>query len=399
MPDFGLEELLHPVRAFAFSQEYFDKQPLFSKRSAPSYHEALFSLAEMDRFHHASRLQYTQVFAIDSQRKIATEEYADAHGQVDAMRLFNLYEEGATIVYRGVDAYCPAVAALCRSVEKYFNAPFSANVYWAPAGGRAFPVHYDANNVFALQISGSKQWRVYHPQIQLPLRDEHCYDALPDESPLAQYTLDAGDMLYVPRGFPHLVSAVDQPSLHISLYSFPYTWLDVLQRAVAEALKKDAAFRASLPVGFLGANHEALQETFSTMIERLSKTASLEPALSSIKHELLAARSACFENPRESVRQAHALSQHSWIESRKDLLYSIETHPDAIRLVGQGVAIAFDPSALPGLVFALQTPRFQIWELPGPADAEGKMDLTQTLVLNGFVTVSGPQALQKSGTS
>lgn len=387
MPDFGLEELLRPVDAHAFSLEHFEKKPLFLRRSAASYHASLFSLEDMDRLHLLSRPQYTQVFAIDSRRKIATEEYADARGQVDAVRLFKLFEEGATVVYRNVDAYCGAVATLCRSMEKSFNSPFSANVYWAPAGGRAFPVHYDANNVFALQISGSKQWRVY-PSQTLPLRDEHCYDALADESPLAQYTLNAGDMLYVPRGFPHLVSAADQPSLHISLYSFPYTWVDVLQRSVADALREDAAFRASLPMDFLGADRADLEVAFSRLIDRLAKSARLEPGLRSIWNELLSSRSPWIDNPRESVGQAHALSQNSWIEVRKDLLYSIERGPEAIRLIGQGVAIAFDPSVLPGLVFALQTARFQTRQLPGPPEAEGRLDLVRTLVLNGFAAVS-----------
>jgi ribosomal protein L16 Arg81 hydroxylase len=387
MPDFGLEELLRPVGARAFALEHFEKKPLFLQRSSASYHASLFRLEDMDRLHLLSRPQYTQVFAIDSRRKIATDEYADARGEVDAVRLFELFEEGATIVHRNVDAYCVSVATLCRSMEKYFNSPFSANAYWAPAGGRAFPVHYDANNVFALQISGSKQWRVY-PSQTLPLRDEHCYDALADENPLAQYTLNAGDMLYVPRGFPHLVCAADQPSLHISLYSFPYTWVDVLQRSVADALRKDAAFRASLPMGFLGDDRADLEEAFSRLINRLAESARLELGLRSIWNELLSSRSPWIENPRESVGQAHALSQNSWIEVRKDLLYSIETGPDAIRLMGQGVAVSFDPSVLSGLIFALQTARFQIQELPGPPEAAGKLDLVRTLVLNGFCAVS-----------
>ncbi|MEK4034586.1 hypothetical protein WOA01_17075 [Methylocystis sp. IM2] len=138
MPDFGLEELLRPVGARAFALEHFEKKPLFLQRSSASYHASLFRLEDMDRLHLLSRPQYTQVFAIDSRRKIATDEYADARGEVDALRLFELFEEGATIVHRNVDAYCASVATLCRSMEKYFNSPFSANAYWAPAGGGLF---------------------------------------------------------------------------------------------------------------------------------------------------------------------------------------------------------------------------------------------------------------------
>ncbi len=387
MPDLDVKDLLRPVGMVTFSKEYFEKKPLFLTRSESSSHEGLFCLADIDRFHRISSPQYTQVFAIDSRRKIATEEFADAHGRVDALRLFKLFEDGATIVYKDADAHFPALATLCRSAEKQFNSRFSVNVYWAPAGGQAFPVHYDANNLFALQISGSKQWRVYQPQFQLPLPDEHCYDALPDENLLAQFTLNAGDMLYVPRGFPHLVSAGDQPSLHITLYSFPYTWAEVIERSVAEALKQDVAFRASIPLGFLGADREALDTAFSGLMKRLAGAVQLKPALDLITRDLLGSRSPCQENPRERIRQAHAISQHSWIKAQKDLLYSIDNNQDAIRLIGQGVEILFDRSALSGLIFALQTPSFQIRELPSPADGEGKLDLVRTLILNGFVSV------------
>src|SRR3974390_2886707 len=211
MNAFGLQQMMSPVSVEAFCADYFERAPLHVARNDAGFYERLCSLEELDAFVENCRPPYTKAFAIDERRKIATEEFADANGQVDALRLFRLFGEGATVVFREVEAHFPALASLCRSVEKHVNAPGGANVYWAPAGGRCFPVHYDAKDVFALQLSGSKRWRLYAPQRPLPLPTQHCYDGLPDEGLLRECDLRAGDMLYCPRGFPHSVSAGDEP--------------------------------------------------------------------------------------------------------------------------------------------------------------------------------------------
>ncbi len=155
---------------------------------------------------------------------------------------------------------------------------------------------------------------------------------------------------------------------------------------MAEALKQDVAFRASIPLGFLVADREALDSAFSNLLKKLAGSAQLKPALDAIARDLLGSRSA-HQNPRERMRQAYAITRHIWIEPQKDLLYSISKDPDAIRLIGQGVEILFDPSALSGLFFCAESSIFLIKDLPSPEDGEGKLDLVRTLIVNGFVSV------------
>jgi ribosomal protein L16 Arg81 hydroxylase len=385
MDAFGLEALLRPVGMAAFARDHYAKAPFLASRGDSNYYDGLFSLDDLDRFV-ACRPSYTLAFAIDADRKIATEEYAEIGGDIDPLRLFQCFENGATIVLREVEAYFPALARLCRSAQTGFHAPFNTNVYWSPPGGRCFPIHYDAKDVFVLQLSGSKRWRVYRPHVELPLRHQHCYDALPEEGLLADYTLRAGDLLYCPRGFSHFVAAEDEASLHISLTSFPYLWADLLNRALVQLVERDAAFRASLPAGFVTEDADALQEQFADLAKRFVSMAQLKPARDALARELAASRP-LREKARESARAASALSLDSRIEADVDAFHLVEPGPDAVRLMGQGKEITFRPETYSDLVFALRTARYRGRDLPGDMDGEAKLDLLRTLARNGFVTV------------
>jgi ribosomal protein L16 Arg81 hydroxylase len=307
--------------------------------------------------------------------------------RTDALRLFRLFDEGATIVYREVEDHMPALAALCRSAEAHFHTPFVANVYLAPAGGQCFPIHYDARDVFALQISGSKRWRLHRPQRELPLPHEHCYDGLPDEGFLEEIELRAGDMLYCPRGFPHIVSAGEEPSLHVSLSTAATTWADLFSQALTEFVARDPAFRAGLPPGFVTAPDEAMEETFALLARRFADHVRVQPSLDRLRRQFLASRSTGAEDARLQAQHAKGLCAESRIAPRKHVVWRVEQGPEAISLIGLGKEIRFDPSALEALDSALHGRARKVRDLAGALGCEAKLDLANTLVANGFVVV------------
>ena len=81
----------------------------------------------------------------------------------------------------------------------------SVNLYHTPSDAQAFALHYDWNDVFVLQLEGSKTWRVFDPVIELPRSDE---TRLPELAVRAEdgreLRMEAGDLLYIPRGWPHM---------------------------------------------------------------------------------------------------------------------------------------------------------------------------------------------------
>jgi hypothetical protein len=181
------------------------------------------------------------------------------------------------------------------------------------------------------------------------------------------------------------VTADDGPSLHISISAFPRTWADVLTAAVSEAARRDARFRAALPPGWL-ASGEALGTTFADLVRRFADEAALQPALAEVARRFVAGRRTWIPDPIARPRQAAALSLESELAANRDALFLIERAGDAVRLTGLGKELLFKAHALDDLAFALDATRFRIADTPGTLDPEGKIDLFQTLLLNGFVS-------------
>ena len=385
MNSLDLGQLLCPVTIEEFIDTRFEKTLLHVSRGGNAdYYSNLFSLDAVDEFLHVVKPAYTKAFAIDSRRKIEVAEYSAADGLVDPLRLFELYDSGATIVLKEIEGHCPSLQALCRSAEKRFSFPFVATVFLSPPQGQCFPIHFDAKDIFVTQISGSKNWRFFRPQYELPLSHQHCYDGMAEQDFLEEVDLQAGDFLYFPRGFPHVVHATDQASLHISFSTFPLTWADLMNRILADYCERDPLFRRSLPPGFVE-SEAGLQDAFATLVARFAANAELRPALEATRRGFVASRPPPSENLRQRRRQVTSLSLESSVKAQPDVVRLIRTEGNVLRLMGLGKEIAFDPGALETLTFALQTPGCKIGDAPGALAPEQKLELFQTLVAHGFV--------------
>jgi ribosomal protein L16 Arg81 hydroxylase len=137
--------------------------------------------------------------------------------------------------------------------------PTQAYVYLAPSRAHGSPAHYDTHEVFALQVEGSKAWKVWGDVKRLPMRvSANEYDTqlvqqyARDHEPVLEVLLKPGDVLYIPRGFVHAAQAGDEGSVHVSIGVMVYRWIDVIQSVVEAALRKcsqDVHYKESLPLG------------------------------------------------------------------------------------------------------------------------------------------------------
>ena len=91
--------------------------------------------------------------------------------------------------------------------------PSTCNAYAsAPGLVTSVPPHTDRQDVLILQSAGRKHWKVFAPPAVEevdPLRrgkDGDVLDAAMLGEPLLEATLEPGDVLYVPLGFPHATS-------------------------------------------------------------------------------------------------------------------------------------------------------------------------------------------------
>lgn len=155
--------------------------------------------------------------------------------------------DGATLVLDAIDELHPGVGGLAQELERNLRTGVQVNAYasWTPEEG--FGVHWDDHDVLVLQLDGAKRWRIYGPTRQAPLHRDTDAPEPPPGEPLVELVLNAGDMLYLPRGWWHAVAASEGVhSLHLTCGMQTTTGADLL-RWLSDDLRRDATVRSDLP--------------------------------------------------------------------------------------------------------------------------------------------------------
>ncbi|WP_329236873.1 cupin domain-containing protein [Actinoallomurus sp. NBC_01490] len=220
---------------------------------AASNLENLISVEDIDRVLTGSALRTPGVriakdgTVIPADRYVAksTLGYADLGDVVDPVKAVRFFRGGATIVLGTVNLLLPHLHALCKDIETDLGHPVDANVYVAPPHARAFEVHCDAQDIIIVQIHGSKRWELFDAIVPNPGGGKIVSDL---DASSSTYELREGDVLYVPRGMPHLVRTADASSIHLTLSINTLTWADLLRGMVLEILRSDD-FAGALPLG------------------------------------------------------------------------------------------------------------------------------------------------------
>lgn len=148
--------------------------------------------------------------------------------KLNAGGLIALLGQGATMVLDSLHEVSPAVAHLTGSIEATLSCACTANLYAGWRTQKGFNVHWDAQEVFVLQLSGAKRWQVFAPTRPYPLTDDSEPAQQPTAPPIWEGILNDGDLLYIPRGFWHVAQPLDEPSLHVSWGAQPPTGVEFL---------------------------------------------------------------------------------------------------------------------------------------------------------------------------
>lgn len=127
------------------------------------------------------------------------------HGPFAADAFAALPEDRWTLLVRHVDLYVPGVAALLSDFR--FLPSWRVDdvmVSYAAPGGTVGP-HLDGYDVFLIQGRGRRRWQVGAGPVQGPpdLLPGLDLQVLADFRPAAEWTLEPGDLLYLPPRVPH----------------------------------------------------------------------------------------------------------------------------------------------------------------------------------------------------
>lgn len=196
----GVAHMLGGLTARQFLARHWQKRPLLVRGALPEFSRLLPPSALMRL---AGREEAQARLVVRRGRRWQVE-----HGPFP-MRAFKQIDTGTwTLLVQDVNHFVPRARAL---LQRFDFVPYARlddlMVSYAPPGGGVGP-HFDSYDVFLLQGSGRRRWRIA-AQRDLALVPGAPLKLLARFRPQEEHVLEPGDMLYLPPGYAHDGVAVD----------------------------------------------------------------------------------------------------------------------------------------------------------------------------------------------
>lgn len=282
------EWLIHPLKVEDFFKKNWEQTPVHVKRGRPSYYKFLMSTPLMDKILRESYIQFTKNIDVTSYTNGVRETH-NPPGRAVPSVVWDYYANGCSVRMSNPQTYIPKLHALNATLQEFFGCFVGANSYLTPPNSQGFAPHYDDIEAFILQVEGKKRWRLYKPRTKgehLARFSSKNFEQSEIGEPILDVVVNAGDLLYFPRGTIHQGETIeDSHSLHITLSVYQRNcWGDYLEKLVPQALKTaieaESEFREGLPLDYLkytgfvhsekqGSRRKLFKEKIKSLLNRM----------------------------------------------------------------------------------------------------------------------------------
>lgn len=391
-----LARLIAPITPEAFFSEYFEKKHMVIRRDDPNHYGALLSLSDIDAVITQTMVPTDNLQLVNNGNAVKINDYTVSPGFVDPVRVAHHFAQGATVILPQLNRSLPRLAAYCRMLETVFSCDVQTNIYLTPDNAQGFRTHYDSHDVIVLQVHGSKTWRIYESPLELPLRAQAFEpENFTPGAVIDSFVLNAGDMLYVPRGVVHDAVATNEVSLHITTGLLASSWVDVLVEALIEYAHEDRALRASIPPGFANDGHDqsAVLETFHALMRRAAEGCNPARTLDGFASDFRHRRLPVVPGQFLQAAGADGVETGSTVVRRPDLIHRLlRRSTDAgeeIVLEVYDSQITFPAHVEETLRAALAPGEHVVGAWPGDLDEPGQVVLARRLLREGVLMRQG----------
>ena len=244
-------QIIHPISVEEFFNDYYEKKPLYIARNSATYYHTFLNLPEIDSY-----IQLKQTFSPNVKMAFEGKEvspllFCDNDNDVapfkaNPQKMLALFKQGYTIKYDKLHQTYPPLASKVSFLENEIGLKIRTSLYITPENSQGYGVHTDRHDVLALQLNGTKIWKVKYSEEILP----SLYDGkvLPTnwEDGAQEIHLQAGDFFYCPRGLAHDVYTKDESSIHYTLGFQPMYGYKAMEY-LSELAYENAFFRKALP--------------------------------------------------------------------------------------------------------------------------------------------------------
>jgi hypothetical protein len=389
-----LKRLLAPVTLEAFFKRYWEREVLYLKRGDAHYYDALLTLGDLERVVATGGLRYPALQLSRGGTFLPAEAFCKDvrsgeivfSGVPDLDRLQSAYQSGATLSLPGFHRAWRPLAELAGDVESYFNHGVHTNIYLTPRGSQGFDPHYDTHEVFVLQISGRKHWKIFDSLVELPHQSQPFHPSMwKPSTPVLALDLEPGDLLYVPRGVVHTTQTLDEASAHVTLGISLYTYIEILTIWL-QSLRNHPGVRAGLPPGFLNRPEAkpALARDLAELVSALSRSLDADRLVDAFLDRVRAGYPGKL-NLDASFHANAAIGPESRLRTLESGHYTLHEEGEAVVLQFSGKTAKI-PAIAAGFIREICTrPSFRIDEVSCDLDAGARLALARRLFEEGFL--------------
>ncbi len=202
-------------------------------------------------------------------------------------KFYSYIQRGASLVLNKANEKSVIINDICNFISRSTGSISNANGYAACGGTGTFDVHWDTHDVYATQLIGKKRWRVYSPSLEDPLpsqKSKYCSDK--PSVPVMDIILEAGDVLYIPRGWWHEAIPLDnQETFHIAVGVYPVLILDYLNWVIHNKSVRHVSVRSYLDDATHGTLEKVLENIAGDVLSEENYVDFLTEFESSARHK------------------------------------------------------------------------------------------------------------------
>ena len=296
--------------------------------------------------------------------------------------------DGGTVVLDQLHNKEPKLNLLCRALAPEFGHRFQTNLYLTPPKGKGFSPHWDNHDVFILQVVGSKKWMIEKTRRALPSKGETMDDEGRElRGELLTFTLNQGDIIYIPRGFVHAAECDTEASLHVTLGVSGVFWEDLLHAAIKAKIQQgqDQDLGGLLPFGFMQASREQLVTLTKDILKQMTDEAFLASAVDNFRDKCVTDYKLDVSGQVVDFLRPSPLLVTDVVGPRRSIVYQVHKSDGGVRVNFGARSITFLNLFQDALDFALKTPSFAIKDLPGDLIDEERLALIERLIEEGLI--------------
>jgi ribosomal protein L16 Arg81 hydroxylase len=377
----ALQTMVSPVGEEEFLARYWERKPLIVHRSDPAYYGDLFTLQDFDE-------SIARAPGYVKTAEAVTNKHAKHHGKTPTAleRVLSDMNEGCTLILDGMNQFDPKLKSLCQRLWQETGYAYQTNIYLTPPSGKGFSAHWDNHDVFVMQVLGSKNWKVEKERRTLPEKTQNIEEEGREfRGDVYEFTLQQGDMVYIPRGFVHAAECGAENSMHITLGTYFPTWDELLAAAVRMAARQDEGLRCALPPGYMKGDGAGIRNRAQEALRNIADPAFLNQVLEQFRDEAVRTAPLDISGQVQSFFQRVELKLEDEAGPRNGLFYTIRKGEETVTLNVGTRTITFPDFFGPALEFALNTPSYAIRDLPGDLEDGERIVFVERLVQEALV--------------